>query len=332
MERNIAFEDESYVVMNRFDLPNVCILAVEGYGEREMLPGKNDEGKEGANTQHEKKGNNYDVDGGVLHRGKRAWQDIVGGATICCNQCCSILGYASLEEPDTCRLLKHRLFAKAEETNVNKTDDFIICEERDFFSQNTCASFVAREIVRYAESQAVFTFMIFSAESRKILMIKLLSWNTSLQYHQRSSYRIGEIQRREKDYASLGRAAKVIYEEINNIEVLAYSDDIDDMVNFTWGGYNQCCPHLNTTGTTSSTIHNMGEKVGYVEPLQDSTASVQIHLALVEYEEIKNALETGSKFFPRAISRPTIVAKLGSDGESKKGKAALSFLGLPLNQ
>jgi hypothetical protein len=83
--------------MNKRDLNNVSVLAIEGYGEVEPLQSNEkdnylkDDNAIGTVNENSK---NIDVDasGGVMFRGKRAWNDSVGGATVCCNQCCSILG------------------------------------------------------------------------------------------------------------------------------------------------------------------------------------------------------------------------------------------------
>ncbi len=346
VQQNSAFEDESYIVMNKNDLvPNVGILAVEGYGEEEeiLTTSKNDDMDVHVNETNINI--DFDASGGVLYRGKRAWRDTVGGATVCCNHCCSLLGYASIEEPDTLRLLKHRLCAK-ESTNKktvnndagNDDDDVdnesLLSKGKDCFAQNTCTSFVGRELVRYAESQAVFTFMIFS-DGRKVLMIKLLSWNTSMGYY----YRGSSNDRSEDDSENLRRVVKVIFEEIDDIDEVPFQSS--DPMNFSWGGFDLCCPPSNDCMSAQKDERSgkncfkisFGEKKEQKSVCQhiptSSMASVHLHLPISEYEEIKDILVKGSKLFPEAIARPTIFLKLGKDGESKRGNASLSFLEIP---
>ena len=349
--------------MNKYDLPNISILAIEGYGEQEVLPSNNNDDDNDFNgntvTKTNRQDYNIDVDvsGGVLYRGKRAWRDTVGGATICCNQCCSILGYASIEEPETCRLLKHRLCAKKVSLpspsslsssckgDLDEGNDVLDTGKmRDCFATNSCMTFVARELVRYAENQAVFTFMIFSSDSRKVLMIKLLSWNTLIGYHQQCHNERSRVWGNKKD-GNLERVAKVIFEEIDNVGDDDKLFDETDPMNFSWGGFDLCCPpfsfnglkqshdDVNTNHKRTTTVTEKKEEKESNDIQQSSLpsiASVHLHLPLSEYEEIKKNLVRRSKLFPKAIARPTILLKLGVDGESKHGNAGLSFLELPV--
>jgi len=305
--------------MNKQDLSNICILAIDGYGEKDTQSNT-------TNTNDNENDNNFktisalDFDKGVLFRGRRSWRDSVGGATVCCNQCCSILGYASLEEPDSCRLLKHRLCAKEERKKSSNTSD---TETIDYFASNTCSTFIACELTRYAESQAVFTFMIFNGDSNgKILLLKLLSWNTLMVISKRKENNY-EDQEQENQFE---RVAKVIYEEIDNPSHNLFTSDnsdVQDPMNFTWGGLDLCCPPTDQgVSNQSSTLNKDGEAVISSE----STACVEIHLPGDEWVQLKEALCTGSTFIPKEIAKVTIQLKLGN--EEGRDSASMSVLQL----
>jgi hypothetical protein len=344
VERGIVFEDESIIVMNKQDLHNICILAIEGYGEQNVNPQKNlkneditmMDAKSVNNNDNILPNDNMDVVGkSALFRGRRTWSDSVGGATVCCNQCCSILGYASLEEPDSCRLLKHRLCAKEEAIKIIQAGDDVIAEELkppvllavDYFLSNTSATFIARELIRYAESQAVFTFVIFNSDmSEKILLLKLLSWNSYM------SFSKNEDKDKKESTGSLTqfrRVAKVIYEEIDNLIshdlVNGHNDDTDPM-NFTWGGIDLCCPPSKTNKEINEVKRNSNVEIFNGDT--ESKACVHIHLPGDEWAHLKEALRLGNKFIPDEISRVTVLLKLGNSGDAKDN-ATLSVLSLP---
>lgn len=329
--------------MNKHDLHNVCILAIEGYGEQDTPMNKTDIDADDKGTAQDDENsnndsnNNIDVEtsGGVLYRGKRTWKDSVGGATVCCNQCCCVLGYASIEEPDTCRLLKHRLCAKMENKSRGNLNSMIDC-----FSHNTCGSFIARELTRYAESQAVFTFVISNEESAgKILLFKLLSWNTSLGLGERcvNGSKVPDGSNYGNDVVKFGRIAKVIFEEIDDpnhhsVPTNSTSDTTDPM-NFSWGNFDECCPPF---GVAASSINTLNEKkdnndidTDMPNAARGSKASVQIHLTGDEWNQLRETAQKGTELIPYSISQATVLLKLGNTEEVNKGKAALSILQLP---
>jgi len=93
----------------------------------------------------------------------RAWRDMAasrgGGAnrSVTCANCCSTLGYVSDRDADTYRLYKHLL-------DCGGPDDIGGRRRRpassSSFADHTCGFFLAREMVRYAKSDAVFTFVV----------------------------------------------------------------------------------------------------------------------------------------------------------------------------
>lgn len=326
--------------MNKQDLHNVCILAIEGYGEQDVHSGNLQDSETGSaddTGKYKKYPNNnidnaaLDVSKGALFRGKRAWCDAVGGATVCCNLCCSILGYASLEEPDSCRLLKHRLRAIANSADEQSDGTKGMISAKDYFSSNTCATFIGRELARYAESQAVFTFIIFNGQSSdsRVLLLKLLSWNTIM--------RISNTSRRGKNVHNndvrFRRIAKVIYEEIDNQNHRLLVDDKsdgNDPIIFSWGSIDLCCPpsggRIISRGNRAVNEQHRDMKRNVSNVISESKACVQIHLPEDEWIQLREALREGNDLIPNVISDSTVMLKLGNnDGLG----AALSILQLP---
>jgi len=361
IEQGIAFEDECVVVMNKQDLPNICILAVEGYGEQEEIQGSNHktaaeatkapkfmETKEGneaedgiQNDKSNSKGSKSDsiaeyLGGGVLFRGKRTWRDAVGGATICCIQCCSTLGFASIEEPDTCRLLKHRLCAKANDVIVDN-DQYNLISVKDWFSHNTSASFIARELIRYAESQAVFTFIIFNedAASSRALLLKLLSWNTSMGFFTKDENKEQKFTGAYHGAAKLRRIAKVVFEEIDdpNRHLLdSKSNNVSDPMSLSWE-FDLCCPPFDKPSQKKESVDFNGSLANGSTDNGSlvSKASVHIHLPSDDWKQLRDEVLQGRRFIPDSISEATVLMKLGINGEVRKGQAALSILQLPFS-
>jgi hypothetical protein len=157
-----AFEDDAVLVLHGRDLSagGVCILdRVGGYGENP--------------SSAERRRGNDDADGGGGCGGgddddddnvsSRAWRDMAasrGGeanGTMTCANCCSTLGYVSDRDADTYQLYKHLL-------DCGGPDDIggrrRCPASSSSFADHTCGSFLAREMVRYAESDAVFAFVV----------------------------------------------------------------------------------------------------------------------------------------------------------------------------
>ena len=248
----------------------ICVLAVEGYGEESGEANGLDERSDSA-----------------TYRGPRAWRDSVGGATLCCSQCCAALGFASLTSPETFRLLKHRLTTK---------------NDIHWGRMHTCASFVAHEIVRYAESKAIYTFVVAVRSEGttnphpKCILLKLLSWDTRQAYSKDSSLLLDET-----DLLNFKRVVKVIYEITVDQET---EHDADDPMNWTWGGVDLCClPDGSSAQTTQKDV---------TEPTKlSSAASVRLWLSQEEWDELNQALVESSKYFSNAVTDATILVKLG---------------------
>ena len=327
----MILEDESVIVLNRGDLGhNVCVLAVDGYGERaevEASSGAYD--NDGAVGKGPSPSGLVDLDAmanGAEFRGLRKWRDSVGGATLCCSQCCSTLGFASLDNPDSCRLFKHCLSSLTRQ----KSQRF----DKNIFARNTCASFLAKDMIRYAESQAVFTFLVTSgrvdsteqSSDQGYLLLKLLSWDTAVA----TSTCHGD----ERMSTPLTKGIKVIYEFVdastNAISTIgipgsADSKSIDDIMTWTWGGADLCCPPF---ASGNSSRHASGREAQSETP-DYGKASVQIFLTEKELSQVKNYIKAGSSLFPDSVSKVSILLKLGNDEKgSRNDSRGLSVIPL----
>ena len=125
-------------------------------------------------------------------RGDRVWKSVGSevndgeSVSLCCGRCCSPLGYVSLGSIDTWRFWKHRLFVQKTKKNKNKNKKSYRAV-RYFHPFGSCTSFLARELIRYAESKAIFTFVIqcddTNSHSNKqdiCLLLRLLSWESAM--------------------------------------------------------------------------------------------------------------------------------------------------------
>jgi len=142
--KGLCLEDSRMLVLhhNEFRVGGLEIMAIEGYGEENEKDGEEEK------RMVDKTSINF--------RGERKFGS--GGVTLACCRCCSTLGYSSLESPETFRLYKHRL---------------------NFNSYNI-GFFVAREIIKYCESQAVFVYVGECLNKNERIVMKVLSWDSKM--------------------------------------------------------------------------------------------------------------------------------------------------------
>lgn len=302
----MALEDPSILVLHASDVgANVCVLAVDGYGE--------------PSSEHESVDRAGDA--GVEYRGARPWRDAAGGATVCCSACCSSLGFVGLHSTDTFRLFKHRLSCGAT----------AISRGKDVFVRNTGGSFLAAEMVRYAETRAVFTFVVGQqgVGRAKCLLLRLLSWDSWTVAGGTGSAATAH----ELDFM---RTAKLIYEEVDDLTAatpnsIDHLNDPSDPSTWSWGGVDLCCPPppLNTAVDGDDAKHLSGMGNPQMPSVQsDSSASVRIELSLDEWLKLRETLVVESKQFSKSVKDVTVMLKLGKKGEIIPGSAGLSILPL----
>jgi hypothetical protein len=292
-------QDANVVCLHQEDVGHsVCILAVSGYGEGEEESNSKSQGAD-SKSQGADLPIFDEQDASATIRGARSWRDANGGATICCSQCCSTLGFASLESPQTYRLLKHRL-SYGKDTRVS-----------------SCASFLSRELVRYAEAKAIFTFIVGvegseSKVPRKCLLLRLVSWDTVMatRFEESSSH---------QHRLDFSRVAKVVYEETLD-KLTDNNHNSEDVTNWVWGGVDLCC-----IPGTSGELHN-SDSVADLSSGRIST--VRLHLPLDEWEEVRQSLVEGASVFSKSVAEATILVKLGRMGASVGETLGLSAISL----
>lgn len=312
---SVALQDSNVLCLHQQDLGgSACVLAVPGYGESDDVQSTSTEMKLDENMVN-------DVGDGLkdapaTFRGDRFWRDITGGATVCCTQCCIPLGFASLESPESFRFLKHRL--SIPDSNFSTGGRRL----------SSCSSFVAREMVRYAESKAIFTFIVAldspppppvenvaNVTFAKCILLRLLSWDvtaaTSLEKNsQRFKFR---------------QFAKMVFEETHDrqagvrVEGEEEEGTEGDVTNWVWGGIDLCCPPPNIgKGITRRTMEATNNKV----------STVRIRLQPEEYEDLLENLRRGTEFFSQDVAKATIEVKMGYTYENDNADLGLTLIAL----
>ncbi|GFH44424.1 hypothetical protein CTEN210_00898 [Chaetoceros tenuissimus] len=323
--RGNVLEDESVLVMNRHDLMGMSVLAIDGYGMDSEIMFEKEEEREKEVEDARSNSIIPPTKDDVTYRGEKEWKDTVGGATLTCNICCSTLGFASMVEPDSFRLLKHKLRAVSESTT--STTPGI-----NHLKRSNCGAFIAKELVRYAESQAVFTFAVYPDQKplNFVLLLRVLSWNTFISTKESNN----------EDRNIFQRAVKVIFEEqdmrILNASRMQSIEAMNDPALFQWGGVDLCCPPDAPFGTNHQ-VQTLEDKNANEIPdmandkssKQSPKASVNLYLPFDEWEELKCILLAKSKYFSEATSQATTIIKLGGKKDNgSHGRAKLSFLAM----
>lgn len=323
VERSVALHGTNVICFNQNDMGNsICVLAVPGYGA--TLEEEEEEEKEG-NDKAEKgktrlldKPNIMEMGNDVSStiRGDRNWRDHTGGPTVCCSLCCSPLGFASLVSPESFHLLKHRLSVRS--TPSSRT----IC---------SCVSFLGREMLRYAESKAIYTFVVVLKQHGRnsshwatttpqrqhdpCILLRLVSWDTNM-----ATNMVGD----GSDRLDFCQIAKVVYEETHDRLSNRFDDDITKWV---WGGVDLCCAPslpLNSYGRSMVDDTETTEKT-------QALSSVRLYLEKNEYDEIVKSLRQSRKFFSKQVEEATILVKMGipqSDIRRRRHRLGLSAIKL----
>ena len=281
----MALEDGNVLMLHSHDLGNhVCVMPMEGYGEatEANMPSDNQQkdGSNGSGVAELADEMGINLKDGADFRGERNWRDQTGGATVCCNKCHAILGFASIGggDDESMRIYKHRLRAG------------------DAFVNHTCGSFLSKEMIRYAESQAVYTFIVSvrgEDDFGQCLLLRLLSWDTRI-----------AIDGREK----CSDAIKVIYEERCNWNPTPNGFGANDSSNpntWSWGNLDFCCP----PGTVEK--HDVSNNI---------ESSVRVHLAIDEWTNLKKELKEGAQRFPSSLSEASVLLKIGMGKQSNRAK------------
>ena len=303
-----ALEDDAVLVLDRED------LAVGGVRSVSSLKQYGEHSSERSMT------NNGDHNGS-----SQAWTDksaVKGGRTktLTCAKCCTTLGYISDQDDNTYRLYKHILI-----DGSSPPLDAQGSLSPQSFSKYTCGSFLAREMVRYAESEAVYTFIAGVSDendwtrvhsSGEFILLRMLSWDTTMATLSNTN-----------DTSSLGvdatrtmhfqKAVKVIFEVTSDKVELSTASD--DPLEWTWRGNDFCCP----PGSNPKGSNDPDEVT-----LQTKASSIRIFFSKQEWSELRNALECGAGYFSETVSDALVMTKLGFPSSDTDQSASLSFLPL----
>lgn len=291
----MALQDANVLCLNQCDLAEtVGVLPVRGYGETH---------NENESKQDEKSMDAL-IDPAATVRGDRDWRDVTIGASVCCLNCSVPLGFAAMESPECFRLLKHRLSIPSSHGGPAQR-------------LSSCASFLAREMVRYAESKAIFTFIVTldtphmsfaSTIFTKCILLRLVSWDCNIATDfDDDSFKL-----------NFRRYAKIVFEE--TLDKRAKHGGT-----WVWGGVDLCCPPSDVDDINSIPDVN----VQLDSDRKISTA--RIHLHEDEYLETLDSLRQGQSLFLPDLAETTIIVKMGlTSFSSKEDYDGLGLTAIPL--
>jgi hypothetical protein len=215
----------------------------------------------------------------------------------------------------------------------------------DCFQYNNIASFLGKELIRYAESKAIFTFLVFDQDGNRhngdhdddndamsqCIFIRVLSWNTMV---------ARKRNQKGRNHLHFRRCVKVIYQKERDVtKYINEADNVEKKVSRVMG--DECCPpsfvvpfatSTSPTTTTTTTTDNNNNKYNQMS----STRSINLYLDSQEWNELHDWLQDASNFFPDSVSRATVMLKLGvreensdtSSSSRSTSRAKLSFLSL----
>jgi hypothetical protein len=254
------------------------------------------------------------MDPAATVRGERHWRDVTGGATVCCNHCSKAIGFASMEAPECFRLLKHRLSIPRNIPGKPSSSRRL----------SSCASFLAREMVRYAEAKAIFTFIVTleaphmsfaSTVFTRCILLRLVSWDCNL-----ATSAGGE----DSNELCFQRFAKLVFEE-------TYDKRAKGAGEWIWGGIDLCCPPLNIDEEVE-TVDEAEVKKDEPLPGAQRVSSTRIQLSEDEYTETLKSMVQGRKFFTKNVADATILMKMGRmpDQADEIAYGGLGLTAIPL--
>jgi hypothetical protein len=347
----LALQDSNVLCLHKDDVrESICILAVQGYGEEANSVtsdwnGEQSQSNDFASTESGRPTPMEHKDASATVRGFRSWVEAVGGASICCSQCCSPLGFASIESPVTYRFLKHRLSIGSGRRIIPSSPPLSLAMSKpteqdlefEMVPMTSGASFLARELVRYADAKAMFTFVVAQEEPEhfgtkghaspssagKCLLLRLLSWDTVLasRFESPTSPRL-----------QFNRVAKIVFEEtVDKLAATGQGTRIgEDITNWVWGGVDLCClpsgQQQQSDGVENSDKQGQDLSSGIVEQGgAPKRSAVRLQLSAEEWNEVRTSILEGSQWFSKSVSDATILVKMGPNSSPTVGLSAISL-------
>ncbi|GAX09502.1 hypothetical protein FisN_6Lh110 [Fistulifera solaris] len=189
------------------------------------------------------------------------WMQTRMGATLTCSQCADVIGEAS--NLDTFRFFHHKL-----------------CFNEHPLS--TVSTFVATELVRHAETQAVYTFGIVHPTHR-MLLLQLVSWESEVAYSHQSL-----VDSQDLHDLQWHKVTKILF-----YETTMTTDDASSP-HLLWQT-DWCCDPV-----TNSLRNTTNKKI------------IKLYLNAAEWTKLKDELTELSQKQVREIAEATIIAKTGN--------------------
>ena len=251
------------------------------------------------------------------------------GNIITCSKCYSVLGFVSGHDSNTLRFYKHLLscgdpFSSSPSSSLTA---------KNSFSKYTCGSFIAREMVRYAESEAIYTFIVGVSDENdwtrlsrpsECLLLHMLSWDSALVGVDGRTRSSGNDDEEEDGTIQFEKVLKVIFDETIDRGQHSSSGQEDEdgtSTKWTWGGIDLCWPPSLSNGLDDN------EGFSTTEP-QTKAASVRIYLSNQEWSDLKRVLMNGSEYFSEMVKDAVVLSKLGMPENGNCHSASLSYLPL----
>ena len=176
----------------------------------------------------------------------------------------------------------------------------------------SCSSFLARELVRYAESKAIFTFVVrregFDQQKNECLLLRLLSWETAMA----TSYRTKNNSKNDKALL-FRKVAKIVFEVTVDPTTTSEGNSKNHGNNngeahaqWFWGGVDLCCPPPASSNNKNDTI-----PTNQYDPPPDGVSTARLQLPNDEYSSVLKDLVSGKSLFEPEIASATILLKMG---------------------
>ena len=296
--KECALENEAMVLLHSEDCGDrVGLSFADGYGEEDKKfweDGKETEAGEGSS----------DEQGGSESFGEKRWKS--GGATVWCNRCCSVVGFASLDFPGSLRLYKHRIV-------LGQGDDMKI-----FTEEHGVHSFIAREMVRFADTSSVYVFVGVCGSRR--LVLKLLNWDSAA---------CGGCIKGFKKVAKVLWASEEGSDSITAGNQSGAGDFTSTANLFAWA--DSCCVNQNCGGGSASSASKYSGKGALevngkfeTEATGLEVKRVKLFLSIDEFEELHNSLEL-HRSFPEEVENSVLHLQ---NFTKNSGKGGLSLIPL----
>ena len=239
------------------------------------------------------------MDGDALVRGTRPWHpgnaataatmvdgSAAAGTTLTCGQCAQVMGFTTTSSAgDAVRIYKHQL--RLLESSVLQR----------------VSTFVAHELVRYAETKAIFTFAVLHASSSQCMYVRLVSWDSFsaaavVESHTASDDTTGGFLDCCQQWY---RTAKLLFEVTERTNSKHVAGGLEEDSIWLWTEADLCCPPP-TSGDETATAKELGKAASSV---------VEMHLEDDEWRQLVDEMEAATELIPDEVRLATIAAKLG---------------------